>query len=136
MPYLVDGTKLIFLTPSPANTYFGTGQKLTPVISYDPASREQGLLLSATTRRPGIITNLDIAPSVLEHLGVDKEPVFLFGAPFRDVPAVNHLQELAATSRSIMRIYTQRPSVIKGYLTVQIICLRSADCFTVSPVKN
>ena len=123
MPYLVDGTKLIFLTPSPANPSFGTGQKLTPVISYDPASREQGLLLSATTRRPGIITNLDIAPSVLEHLGVDKEPVFLFGAPFRDVPAVNHLQELAATSRSIMRIYTQRPAVIKGYITAQIVLL-------------
>jgi hypothetical protein len=39
------------------------------------------------------------------------------------MPVVNHLQELAATSRSIMRIYTQRPPVIKGYLTVQIILL-------------
>lgn len=123
MPFLVEGTKLIFLTPSPPNSAFGSGQRLTPVISYNPASREQGLLLSASTRRPGIVTNLDIVPSVLDHLGIDEKPVFLFGAPFRDLFAANHLQELAATSRSIMRIYTQRPPVIKGYLTVQIILL-------------
>ena len=123
MPFLVEGTKLIFLTPSPPNSAFSSGQRLTPVISYNPASREQGLLLSASTRRPGIVTNLDIVPSVLDHLGIDEKPVFLFGAPFQDIPVVNHLQELAATSRSIMRIYSQRPPVIKGYLTVQIILL-------------
>ena len=126
-PYLVEGTRLVFLAPSPPNFAFSSGQRLTPVISYDPASdpasRQPGLLLSASTRRPGIITNLDIAPSVLDHLGIDEEPVFLFGAPFRDVPAANHLQELAATSRSIMRIYTQRPPVIKGYITAQIVLL-------------
>jgi hypothetical protein len=136
-PYLTGGTRLILLAPSLPNPPFSGGQRLAPVVYYDPGSAGKGLLVSATTRRPGIITNIDIAPTVLSALGVET-PVFLFGTPVRVSPAANHLEKLAALSERIVRVYNQRPAVIKGYLMVQMVLLLGALgglFFRVSKVK-
>lgn len=121
-PYLSQGTKLLLMSPSLPNL---GGERLAPVIYYDLDSSGQGLIVSATTRRPGLITNIDIAPTVLSLLGVEK-PVFLFGAPLAIIPVENHLEKLANLSERILNIYNQRPAVIKGYLLAQIVLLVGA----------
>ncbi|HZK43683.1 MAG TPA: hypothetical protein VFC73_05275 [Syntrophomonadaceae bacterium] len=66
-----ESTMLIILTPNPNKDMlkeknFG----LTPVIIYDP-TQSDGLLSSTTTRRPGLITNLDILPTIFSYLEAD-----------------------------------------------------------------
>ncbi len=121
-PCLDKGASLLFVTPSPPNTAFAAGQRLTPVVWYNPGSAQAGFLTSATTRRPGLLTNLDIAPSVLQCLGVNTS-TFFFGAPLEVVPEKNHLQKLLALAERIARIHNQRPAIIKGYILAQIILL-------------
>jgi len=127
-PYLERGSRLFLLAPSlPTQSYSG-GERLAPVIFYGPGSfgeSEGGLLFSATTRRPGLIANIDIAPAILTLLDV-QSPVFFYGAPIKVFPAANHLENLAAFSQRVVRIYEQRPSIIKGYLLLQIILLPAA----------
>lgn len=124
-PYLYQGTKLLFMAPSLPNPTYSGGERLAPVIYHDPDSSGQGLIVSATTRRPGLIANIDIAPAVLSLLGVEK-PVFLFGAPLAIIPVENHLEKVATLSERILNIYNQRPAVIKGYLLAQIVLLVGA----------
>lgn len=121
-PYLEKGTNLLLVTPSPPNAAFAAGQRLTPVVFYNANFAQRGVLTSATTRRPGLITNIDIAPSVLQYLGVNTS-TFFFGAPLTVVPENNHLKWLLALSERIARIHNQRPAIIKGYILAQIILL-------------
>lgn len=139
-PYLERGSHLFILAPSLPNQPYSEGQRLAPVIYHAPGFSDQsesGLLVSASTRRPGLIANIDIAPTVLSLLGVES-PVFLYGAPIRVLPAANHLEKLASLSERIVRIYDQRPAVIKGYLLLQMVLLLGAlggVFFRLKPLK-
>lgn len=66
-----QNTMLLIMTPNPhremlRNNNFG----LTPLIIYEPGE-PAGLLTSATTRRAGLITNLDIIPTIFNYLEAD-----------------------------------------------------------------
>lgn len=116
------GARLILLAPSLPGAAFSAGQKLAPLLYYNPVSPGGGLVVSDTTRLPGLVANIDLAPTILNILDVER-PVFLFGAPLRVLPMAGHLEKLAALSARIMHIYNQRPAVIKGYLTAQMVLL-------------
>ena len=112
--------RLLIIVPSPPQASISGGYRLTPAVYYNPANPGKGLLVSATTRVPGIIANIDVAPSVTEHFGL-VSPVFFLGMPLKTEPSEHHLQQVTALSGRTARMYTQRPSVIKGYLLVLII---------------
>lgn len=121
-PYLNGNTGLLIVTPSPPHSAFAGGQRLTPVIYYQSNADGGGFLVSPTTRQPGIIANIDIAPSILRNLGLNT-PTFFFGAPLQVAPTANHLEKLLSLSERIARVYNQRSTVIKGYILAQIILL-------------
>jgi hypothetical protein len=121
-PYFHRGVKLFFVVPSPANQAYTRGQRLTPLIIYEPGLKQKGLLISSSTRRPGITTNIDLVPTILEHLKVSS-PVFLWGAPLKVVPTANHLLKMSQLSERTVLIYSQRPRIVKAYITYQIIAL-------------
>ncbi len=116
--------RLLIIVPSLPQATVTGGYRLTPVVYYNPANPGGGLLRSATTRVPGLVANIDIAPSVANHLGLSS-PVFFFGVPFKAGLSEGHLQKTAALSERTARTYTQRPSVIKGYLLMLIILILS-----------
>ena len=120
LPYLDHNVLLILLSPSPPKDVTGNEQRMTPLVVYEPSRREGGLIRSGTTRRPGIIANIDIAPTVLKHLGLEA-PFFLWGAPLESVPASGHLLTLREISTHTVRVYQQRPSVIRGFILSLII---------------
>ena len=121
-PYLQGNTSLLLVSPSPPRAAFAGGQRLMPVANYQPGVDSGGLLVSPTTRRAGIVTNLDIAPYILHYLGV-KTPAFFFGAPLQALPAADHLQNLLTLAADTLHVYNQRPAVIKGYILAQIFLL-------------
>lgn len=73
--WLEEGDRFfLLLSPSPPREALQRGFLLTPVVAAPleaGAGASPGLVRSATTRRAGLITNLDIAPTVLAALGLE-----------------------------------------------------------------
>lgn len=69
---------LIVVTPCRSQSD-GRWSNLTPVIVFR-ADRQPGLLKSATARTPGLISNIDIAPTIISAAGL-KAPDFVTGRP-------------------------------------------------------
>ena len=81
--HLTERDLLIVISPSSpmhGEVHFGVAMVVGP--TYQAGS----LLSSASTRREGIVTLPDVAPSVLAHMGLDRHPAML-GRPFFTVPA-------------------------------------------------
>ena len=67
--------KVVWLvSPHPGKQAAREGYWLTPVLCW---GLNEGLLISGTTRWPGLITNMDIAPTVLELLHIDHSQPFI-----------------------------------------------------------
>jgi len=87
---------------------------------------DRGVLQSPSTHRPGLVTDLDVAASVLSMLGIDR-PVSVRGnavtsqGDASDLAArVDGLREMNATA---VAVDTVRLSVQTGYIAVTVITL-------------
>ncbi|NLX91719.1 MAG: hypothetical protein GXZ07_09060 [Firmicutes bacterium] len=112
--------RLLIAVPSPPQASVAGGYRLTPVVYYNPEDPQGGMLISKTTRVPGIVANIDIAPSVAEYFSLAPS-VYFSGAPLETKPAAGHLQKVSAIAERTSRTYLQRSSIIKGYLLLLII---------------
>jgi hypothetical protein len=96
---------LVILSPTPPVARARAGLDLAPIIvSGGRAGR--GSLTSPTTRRPGLVSNVDLAPSILSWLGVEA-PEEMVGRPMEARPderplrtAMEGLDELASRADS------------------------------------
>lgn len=73
----------------------GYWSNLSPALMYKPGG-QAGLLISATARTRGLISNIDIGPTIIHAAGLDV-PEFVTGRPAMATPsdyAVEHLQRL------------------------------------------
>ncbi|HEV2754880.1 MAG TPA: hypothetical protein VG318_03765 [Actinomycetota bacterium] len=77
-------------------------------------------LESATTRKDGIVTLPDVAPTVLEHLGVDR-PSSMLGRPWFAEPASGDLvaQAVDLDEESVFS-YGVQPGVATGFVVAQV----------------
>lgn len=73
---------LILCSPSRAQSK-GRWSNLTPMLVFTDNARP-GLLMSATTRTPGLISNIDIAPTIIRSAGLEV-PDFVTGRPAESV---------------------------------------------------
>ena len=60
---------LILASPDPGPAEGGQWMGLSPVLLRDPRGASGRLLTSATTRTDGLLANVDIAPTILAHMG-------------------------------------------------------------------
>lgn len=111
---------LVVVSPtSPAwddDTHFGIAAAIGP--NFAPGSE----LESASTRRPGIVTLVDVAPTLLEHFGLPR-PAAMAGRPFvsvapHDPDRIDSAIELDAESVFIDRM---RTPVVTGYVIFQVV---------------
>ena len=64
----MEKTMLIMLSPNPNTEMLTAGNfGLTPAIIYSPESKP-GVLTSNTTRRPGLVSNVDLKPTIFSYL--------------------------------------------------------------------
>ena len=131
---LVRSGQLNLLTASvspPTNVASGKWNRLGWVVAAGPAFPPSTLLASATTRTPGLIANIDLAPTILALQGLTPFPGGA-GHPVRAVVRADALgtvgrldrQTIAATSGALLL------SVGYGILAigtgiVSLICLRT-----------
>ena len=97
---------------------------LGPTVVY--GSGWSGLLSSSSTQRSGLVTNLDIAATVLSEFGIDR-PVEILGNPMVSDRAVTPLSErvaqLAALNATAIAVETVKPSVVNAFIAVTTMVL-------------
>ena len=111
---------LLVVSPLPATSGIAQGKLLTPIVAWGP-DIAPGLLVSSTTRRPGVVANYDITYTVLDWLELDH-PQGLPGATLVSVGGVaeqdRYLQDLLRRSAST---YQQRPPLLRAFVSLEIV---------------
>lgn len=94
---------------------------LTPFLFYDSRNPQPGLVSADTTRRLGIITSLDIAPTILNQLGIDHNGMFSNGIKIH--PNNNAFSVMMRDLEKIRNMNSLRSPVIKNYTLLLILLI-------------
>lgn len=111
---------LMLVTPFARDEDRSERYELTPIIMYGE-NVKTGLLTSDTTRREGIIGNVDIAPTILNYLGIEKEN--MVGHNISIVSRNNHLSQLLEMNDFTVANSNNRLPVLRIFVGYQIILL-------------
>ncbi len=104
-------TLTLFFSAVPPQRGRSLGETLTPMIITGP-DFEKGLLVSSSTRKPGLVTCYDPAVTILRYLGIRKPGNFT-GHRLESKPG--NWRELVDQQRSLVTNYQLRWSMLLGY---------------------
>jgi len=114
--------RIMIICPLGSKKELMEGNRLAPVILWGKDVEPAGWLTSPSTRRDGIITNLDIAPTILDFYRVPK-PYTMLGHPLSSFPTDSTVEDLVFLNEQIRQTYVQRPYLLKTYVFCQIVIL-------------
>ncbi|NLC12341.1 MAG: hypothetical protein GX767_08845, partial [Firmicutes bacterium] len=114
------GRLIMLITPSPSR-FHGFGNKALTPLFLESSGQEKVLMSSPTTRRPGLLAGIDIAPIVLSYLEVFPELEFY--SRITKTPAANRMSYLEEMEQKTFLINRQRPQILQGYVLCQILLL-------------
>lgn len=120
-----ESTRLLLVSPHPSlenetnrlSVVIMAGKGITP-----------GWLVSGTTRRPGLVTNTDIAPTILTWLGVPV-PYTMSGRNITAIPHSDPLPPLVQENHRIVAVFGQRPTILQTYVVLQILVILAGIVF-------
>lgn len=113
-----ENTIFMIVTPYPSDYAAAAGERLTPVIIYDGGTN-QGLLWSSTTRRAGIIGNVDIGPTILSYFHI--EPSNMVGRSLTSIPQENAIDYIHYLNKRVVNTSLQRYRVLYSFAIFQMI---------------
>lgn len=120
---LKDQLMLVAPTPDPREEQ--KGYKLSWVLLHG-RGEGQGVLTTATTRRLGLATITDLAPTILHFFQINP-PAVMNGRPlYLAHSAAGGLDYLLQRNEEIIRTSEWRPWYIKGFILIQIIVISVA----------
>lgn len=111
--------RVIILSPTPRGNNLFTANLATPVM-VTGAGIEQGLLTSPTTRRPGIIKNTDIAPSILDYFNIETPPG-MTGRLLQVIPVRDTVIGINSLYEKIEMTHQARSPVLRNYVLIHLI---------------
>lgn len=112
----------ILAVPSPSLEMRQERNYLTPVVVVGPGY-SSGVLSSPTTRRHGIVANIDVAPTVLNFYGIEV-PIETSGRPLVAEVQSDPLEHLLALSdRLVVTFRLIRPPFLSAFVTFGTIVL-------------
>lgn len=109
---------LMVVVPTPSISAIPEKDLLTPLVMTG-AGVGPGLLTSASTRREGIILNIDIAPTVLRYFDINP-PGSVTGRSITSNAGAGGLENLMELNDGLVLTHTIRVPIIKTYMTLQI----------------
>ena len=112
---------LIIIAPTPAKEYIKKGYKLSWGLAVGPDIKS-GLLTSGTTKQIGLITNLDISPTIYSYLVDDKQQKFT-GQKIASIVNNDPINYLNNLNEQIRTIFSWRPLIVKVFIALQIIII-------------
>ncbi|MDP3013421.1 MAG: hypothetical protein Q8M92_04210, partial [Candidatus Subteraquimicrobiales bacterium] len=110
----LEKTLVMVVSPTPSRTMLKEKARLTPLI-ISGLDFKEGVLSSETTRRNGIVTNLDIAPTVLSFFGADI-PYQMSGRPIFAVSQKDAISYLLSLNVRVTAIYQVRNPVLATFV--------------------
>ncbi|MGC8861770.1 MAG: hypothetical protein ACP5R5_03230, partial [Armatimonadota bacterium] len=136
-----DKDALVLLSPSPRRWSEIENERLTPIVIRGPGFCG-GMLTSPSTRRQGLVTICDVAPTMLSFFGL-RPPADMIGRPMESVPhkdaveallRLNLEASLQAERQVAMRGSSVVQSIVVALVTLAVICgggrLRRAAAWT------
>ncbi|AKL95241.1 hypothetical protein CACET_c17930 [Clostridium aceticum] len=115
----IDGKPTVFMlvTPFPSDAAVLRGERLTPVVIYDGVNK--GLLWSGTTRREGIVGNVDIAPTILSYFHIP--PSNMVGRGMSTVEATDTLDYILKLNNRVVNTSQQRYRILYSFAIYEMI---------------
>lgn len=113
-----ENTKLIIVTPYPSDMAASKGDRLTPLVIYEGSDRGQ-IFHSKTTRRGGIVGNVDIAPTILSYFNLTTDK--MTGSVLQSIPQKNNLSYIHNLNKRVVNTSVQRYRVLYSFAVYQII---------------
>jgi hypothetical protein len=119
----LDFTKdlILIVTPLGPAKDLAENNRMTPVIAAGMGI-SKGLLTSASTKRPGVVTNLDIGASILSYFNIPHQ-VGQLGAGIHSVSSRTSPQELQSFNKKLTEIFNQRYFLLRSYVTAQVLLI-------------
>jgi len=113
----------LIVVPQPPTDAMETGNFLTPFVMAG-GGVVKGVAWSGTTKRHGLITNIDIAPTILRYFGLppavkkggELKDVLLSGQVIENRESVNPVESVKTLNRDAVFIYNARYPFVKGYI--------------------
>jgi hypothetical protein len=118
---------LIILASDPAPEVSFEHTWLAPILAIGPGL-DGGLLTSASTRRDGVVSNVDVMPTVLSWLGVTP-PEGVLGQPFESIPVGDPPAETQLAFDVYARLAAQRGDVFRAVSALAILAMVAAAGF-------
>ncbi|GAB6087915.1 hypothetical protein [Alkaliphilus crotonatoxidans] len=115
-----DQTLLMILSPYPSGQAIEKGDRLTPVVLFEKNQTEGGLVTSGTTRRLGIIGNVDIAPTILSYLDLPI-PAEMAGRVISSVAHQNQLEYISTMGSAVLNTSQQRYRVLYSFAVYEML---------------
>lgn len=114
----MNNTRIVLVTPYPSLDDIKTGNMLTPIVFYGDGI-SKGVLTSSTTRRIGIIGNVDIAPSITDYLGTDSEN--MTGRAVQVVSKDQNFDFLLDLNKQVVSTSENRLPILSSFAVFEIL---------------
>jgi len=108
----------MIVTPYPSDIAAGRGDRLTPLIIYEGDDTGQ-VFYSQTTRRDGVVGNVDVGPTVLSYFDLTTDK--MTGKVLQSIPQQDNLDYIHNLNKRIVNTSTQRYRVLYSFAVYQII---------------
>ncbi|WP_042272115.1 hypothetical protein [Faecalimicrobium dakarense] len=108
----------------PSDIDYKNKRRLSPIIKFK--GDKKGLVLSATTRREGIVANIDIGVDILNEFGLKNDA--MVGRSYSLVEKDDNVEYLSDEFEKIVTIADIRANVINGFVSVISISWVVAMC--------
>lgn len=122
------------VSPYPSHQAARAGYWLTPVLCW---GLDAGLLISGTTRWPGLITNMDIAPTMLELLGTEHDQPFIGrSVSIQAQSEKESLVWLETMAAKIGVLFGHRGQVLRALVIAQILVYAAVLIALIAPAHR
>lgn len=113
----VDSSDTVYVMSSyPSALEYNNNKRLAPVVRFDMSDNTMGLLTSSTTRRKGIIANLDLGVDILSRFGLKNSE--MVGRKIISVENEKRDEYLMKEYEKIVAISSIRIPIINIYVTL------------------
>lgn len=123
----LDSDLLAIISPTPGGITAGGENMLTPFLLAGNGI-PKGLVYSISTKRPGIIRNTDLLPTIFNFLDIDP-PIGMTGQILKVMPGEYSTKSIASLHANLALTNKLRQPILQGYVLIQLLLLGASLLF-------
>jgi len=123
---LLDEERDLLLIVTPTSPSAAPSPHLGVAVAVGPGFPPGGWLSSASTQMPGMVTLVDVAPTVLATRGIER-PISMLGRTFQPEEGISdRLDAAAALDRESVFAYESQPALVSWFIVAQVLVYAAA----------